>query len=233
MTTAKKNFNALTANVRNHTGTGSARALRRTGMIPAIVYGKGIEPLSIEVNLKDLTQIYTSGRFRTRVIDITLDDKRSLKALPRDVQMHPVTDIIEHVDFIRVETGKDVRVSVPVKFTGTEKSIGLKRGGTLNVVRHEIALICTPEAIPAVIEVSVADMNIGNSVHINDVKLPAGVAPELKRNFTIATVAGRTSQAEETPAAAATPAAGAAAPAAGAAAPAVAAAAPAKDAKKK
>lgn len=228
MTTAK-NLNALSANVRKHHGTGSARALRRDGMIPAIVYGKTSEPLSIEINLKEITQVYTSGRFRTRVLDITLDDKRTLKALPHDVQTHPVTDRIEHVDFIRVEPGKEVRVAVPVKFVGVEKSVGIKRGGTLNIVRHEIALICKPEAIPAAIEVNVAEMNIGSSVHINDIQLPAGVTPQLKRNFTIATVAGRTSQAEETPAAAAaaTPAVGAAAPAAGAAA------APAKDAKKK
>lgn len=240
----------LQASVRNNSGKGAARALRREGKIPGILYGKGQQPVSITLPLKEVSLEYARGRFRSRLIDITVDGK-TLKALPKDVQFHPVTDVIEHVDFIKIEPGIKLHVMVPVKFSGQDKSPGIKRGGVLNIVRHEIEFVCAPEAIPAHIEVNIAGLDIGSSIHIEDITLPKDIVPAIKRNFTVATVAGRKAEEEEVkpvavaegaaavpgapgaPAVAGAPGAPAApgaAPAAGAAAPAAAAG---KDAGKK
>ncbi len=225
MTTATKNkYSALTAATRTDAGKGVARALRREGKLPGILYGKGQKPVSISLSAKEVTLEYQKGRFRSRLVDIALDGK-NIQALPKDLQFNPVTDQIEHVDFIKVEKGVALRVWVPVKFVGNDKSIGLKRGGVLNVVRHEIEFECAPEAIPTHIEVNVTALDIGSSVHINDVTLPKDVVPTIKRNFTIAAVAGRSTADEEVKAT------DAAAPAAGAAAPAAAAGAKKEDAK--
>lgn len=232
MNTASKPI--LNASLRDRAGKGVARGLRREGKVPGVVYSQGKEAMSISLSANEVTLEYRRGRFRSRLVEIKLDGK-TVQALPKDVQFHPVSDQIEHVDFIRVEPGVDVRVQVPVKFSGQEKSAGLKRGGVLNIVRHEIEFTCKPESIPMFIEVNIVDMDIGDSVHINDIKLPAGIAPVIKRNFTVATIAGRSAAEEEKPVASgdatAAPAAGAAAaPAAGAAAPSAAAK---KDEKKK
>jgi len=242
----------LEAATREETGKGAARALRRENRVPAIMYGNEQSPVKITLPLKELTLEYKKGAFFSKIVDIKLDGK-VIHALPRDVQTHPVTDIIEHADFQRVDKESHVHVFVPVKVLNQEKSIGLKRGGVLNIVRHEIELICRPDDIPPFIEVDVLKVDITHSVHINDVKLPANVKTAIKeRNFTVVTIAGRSKE-EEIPTGApvaaaapgaagapaapgAAPAAPGAAPAAGAAAPAAGAAAPAAgkaDAKKK
>lgn len=213
MTTAKKEkATGLVAEVRTGAGKGVARALRREGKIPGVLYGKGQTPTSIALSLKDVAMEYQKGRFRSRLIDIALDGK-TIQALPKDLQFNPVSDQIEHVDFIRVEKGMTLNVMVPVKFVGQEKSLGLKRGGVMNVVRHEIEFSCLPEAIPTHIEIDVSTLEIGQSVHINSVTLPKGVTPVIKRNFTILAIAGRAKEEENAAAAtdAAAPAAGAAA----------------------
>ena len=225
----------LQASVRDGHGKGVARSLRREGKIPGVLYGKGQTPVSISLSLKEVSMEFLRGRFRSRLIDIKLDNSKTIKALPKDLQFNPVTDVIEHVDFIKVEPGMQLRVMVPVKFSGQDKSIGIKRGGVLNIVRHEIEFLCAPEAIPTHFEINVQTLDIGSSVHIGDIALPKDVTPVIKRNFTIATIAGRRAEEEETKTAdataAATPAAGAAA------APAAAAGAkkeePKKDEKKK
>lgn len=201
MTTAKTNA-VLQASTRTETGKGIARALRREGKIPGTLYGKGQTPTSIALSLKEVTQEYTKGRFRSRLIDIKLDEKNTIQALPKDLQFNPVTDMIEHVDFIKVEKGVALRVNVPVKIVGQEKAMGIKRGGVLNVVRHEIEFFCAPDSIPTYLEVNVASMDIGSSLHIDSIELPKGATPVIKRNFTIATIAGRSKE-EEAPAAAA------------------------------
>ncbi len=228
MNTATKPL--LSASLRDRVGKGSSRSLRREGKVPGIVYSHGKEAMSIALSANEVTIEYRRGRFRSRLMEIKIDGK-VIQALPKDVQFHPVSDQIEHVDFIRVEAGQPVRVQVPVKFSGQDKCAGLKRGGVLNIVRHEIEFVCKPESIPASIELNVSTMDIGDSIHINDVKLPDGVTPVIKRNFTIATIAGRSSADEEKPVAAAD--AASAAPAAGAAAPAAAAKDAKKDEKKK
>jgi large subunit ribosomal protein L25 len=226
MTTAtpQKTPATLKAYLRDAHGKGAARSLRREGKIPGVLYGKGQQPVSISLYLKEVAIEYARGRFSSRLVDIKLDNNQTVKALPKDLQFHPVTDVIEHVDFIKVEAGTMLHVMVPVKFSGQEKSLGIKRGGVLNIVRHEIEFVCAPESIPTHIEINIQALDIGSSVHINDIALPKGVTPAIKRNFTVATIAGRRAEEEEAkPAAtaeAAAPAAGAAAPAAGAAAPA-------------
>jgi large subunit ribosomal protein L25 len=236
--TKTKTTATLPAFAREGVGKGVARSLRREGKVPAILYSKKGKPMSLALPLKEVTLEYKRGRFRSRLIDIKLDNQ-TIQALPKDVQFHPVTDVIEHVDFMRIEKGVAIRVQVPVHCIGQDKSVGIKRGGVLNIVRHEIEFTCAPEAIPTHIEVNVMDMDIGDAVHINDIKLPAGVAPVIKRNFTVATVAGRSSSMDEAveakPTTAEVPAsevASDAAVAAAAAGTAPGAAAPAADAKK-
>jgi len=225
------------AKARENTGKGAARALRREGNVPAILYGNAEEPSKIVLPLKELTLEYKKGAFFNKIVDIKVDGKL-VHVLPRDVQTHPVTDIIEHADFQRVDKDTVIHVMVPVKVLNQEKSVGLKRGGVLNIVRHEIELLCKPDSIPSSIEVDVLAMDIGTSLHINEIKLPDNVKTAIKgRNFTVITIAGRSKEEEERPvvaAVAAAPAAGdakAAAPAAGDAK--AAAVKPAADAKKK
>ncbi len=220
---------------REEKGKGAARALRRTNRVPAIIYGNSQTPSKVSLPLKELTIEYRKGAFFSKIIDLKLDGK-IIHSLPRDVQTHPVTDVIEHVDFQRVDKESIIHVFVPVKVLNQEKSVGLKRGGVLNIVRHEIELLCKPDDIPPFIEVDVLNVDITHSVHINDVKLPSNVKTAIKdRNFTIVTIAGRSKE-EEIPTAAPTaavPGVAGAAPAAGAApgapgaAPAVPGAAPA------
>lgn len=226
MTTAKATA-TLPATTRTGAGKGVSRALRREGKIPGIIYGKGQTPISIALPLKEVALEYARGRFRSRLVDINLDNK-VVKALPKDVQFNPVTDAIEHVDFIKVEKDMPLYVMIPVKISGQEKSVGLKRGGVLNIVRHEIEFVCAPDAIPTHIELNIQALDIGASVHINDVELPKGITPVIKRNFTIATIAGRRKEEEET----AKPATEAAAAPAAAGAEAAPAADAKKDAKK-
>lgn len=234
-TTTKKAIAVLPAATRDQSGKGVSRSLRREGKIPGVLYSKGQEATRISLPLKEVAIEYAKGRFNSRLVELKFADK-TVKALPKDVQFNPVTDAIEHVDFIKVDAGAMLRVQVPVKVIGQERSVGLKRGGVFNIVRHEIEFICSPEAIPTHIEVNIQAIDIGHSVHINDIELPKGVTPAIKRNFTIVTIAGRGKAEEENPAAAAaaaaTQAAGAA-PAAGAAAPAAGAAAAKKEAPKK
>lgn len=224
----------LNAEAREGHGKGAARAMRRTGRIPAVVYGRQHDAAMISLSLKDLTMEFRKGAFFNKIIDISLNGK-TFHTLPRDVQFHPVTDVIEHADFQRVEKDSVIHVMVPVKVLNQDKSVGLKRGGVLNIVRHEIELLCTPDNIPHAIEVDVLSVDIGHSVHINDIKLPSTVKTAIKgRNFTVVTVAGRSKEEEERPttaAAAATGDAAAPAAAAGAAPAAGAAAKPAADAK--
>lgn len=211
----------LTGEKRTGHGKGAARALRRIEMVPAIVYSKGNEPLSIALPYKELFLQYKKGRFQSRLVELNVAGEK-LRALPQDVQTHPVTDKIEHVDFIRVEKGEVLRVNIPVKFLNQDKCVGIKRGGVLNIVRHEIEFFCDPDAIPEQVELDTISLEIGDSVHIEDMQLPKGITPTIKRNFTVATIAGRSSSDEEVTATATD----AAAPAAAAATPAK--AAPAK-----
>jgi large subunit ribosomal protein L25 len=222
---------ALKATARPRAGKGAARQARREGNIPAVIYGDKQTPEIIALEFNELWKQILRGQFTLSVFDIDIAGKGKVRVIPRDVQLDPVKDFPVHVDFLRI--GKDgiIRVAVPVKFINEALSPGLKRGGVLNIVRHEIEVFCPYDRIPAAFEIDLDGVEIGRSIHISSVKLPEGVSPVISnRDFTIATIAGV--RKEEEAAAATTEAAPATAPGAKAAAAAPAAAAPAATKKK-
>ncbi len=215
---------ALKATARPRAGKGAARQARREGNVPAVIYGDNQTPETIALEYNELWKQILKGHFTASVFDIDVAGKGKIRVIPRDVQVDPVKDFPIHVDFLRI--GKDgiIRVAVPVKFTNETLSPGLKRGGILNIVRHEVEVYCPFDRIPASFEINLEGLDIGKSIHISSVSLPEGVRPVIaNRDFTIATIAGVRKEEEAT--AEATPAAAAAAPAAAAkgAAPAAAA----------
>jgi large subunit ribosomal protein L25 len=180
----------LKASARDRVGKGSARALRREGLIPAVIYGDKQAPLSIALNAKEVSKKLHAGGFLTHVATIDVGGEK-IRVLPRDYQTDPVKDFLVHVDFLRVTANSKITVDVPVHFLNQDISVGLKRGGVLNIVRHEIELEVSPDAIPEFIEVDLKDADIGDSIHISAIKLPEGAVPTIRdRDFTIATVAG-------------------------------------------
>jgi large subunit ribosomal protein L25 len=225
----------LKATARPSVGKGAARAERRAGRVPGVIYGDNQPPLPISVEDRELRQRILAGRFLTTIFDVSLDGKKH-RVIPRDFHLDPVRDFPIHVDFMRLGEGATIRVSVPLHVVNGETSPGVKRGGTVNIVTHTLELECLAENIPQFIEADVGALEINNSLHISDVKLPTGVKPLLREDATLVTIVPPSGYGEEQKAAAA-PAAGAAAPAAAPAAaaakaPAAAAKAPAGDKKK-
>ncbi|MER2534282.1 MAG: 50S ribosomal protein L25/general stress protein Ctc [Rhizobiaceae bacterium] len=180
----------LKAEARETVGKGSARAVRREGKIPAVIYGDKQPPLSIALSYKDIYYKIHGGGFLTTVATIDVGG-RKIQVLPKDFQLDPVRDFPLHVDFLRVGKNTEVNVNVPVHFINEEKSPGIKRGGTLNIVRHDVEFHCPADSIPEFITIDLDGSEIGDSFHISAVKLPAGVRPVIQdRDFTIATIAG-------------------------------------------
>jgi large subunit ribosomal protein L25 len=208
---------ALKATVRARAGKGAARQARREGKVPGVIYGDNQTPQTINLDYNDLWRQFLKGHFTSTVFDLDVDGVHN-RVIPRDLQVDPVRDLPLHVDFLRV--GKDglIRVGVAVRFINELLSPGLKRGGVLNVVRHEVEVTCPYDRIPAFFEVDLTGLEIGRSIHVSSINMPEGVSPVIKsRDFTIATVAGAVKQEEAAAAtAAAAPAAAAKAPAAGA-----------------
>src|ERR1044071_2629783 len=187
----------LSAELRSRAGKGAARQTRRDGRVPAVIYGDKQPATLISVEPKDLMKELRKRAFQATVFNIEFSGKKE-RVLPRDVQFDPVSDKPIHVDFMRVGEHTRVRVAVPVTFLNEAKSPGLKRGGVLNVVRHEIELYCNVDNIPGIISIDLDGLDIGDSVHISMVKLPEGVRPTITdRDFTIASVAVPTIQAVE------------------------------------
>jgi large subunit ribosomal protein L25 len=215
----------IAAELRTVTGKGASRAVRLAEKVPGIVYGGGAAPMTISVGTKLLTKEVTRGRFFNTLFEIDLGTEK-LNAVPRDVQMHPVTDRPVHVDFLRIVPGSRLDIEVPVVFLNQDKAPGIKKGGVMNVVRHVVSLSCPADQIPDRLEADLAGYEINDSLHISAIKLPEGVRPTIRdRDFTIVTIAPPTAAEEK--AAAAGPAAAAPAAKGKAAAPA-AKAAPAK-----
>ena len=178
----------LPAETRERAGKGASRALRREGRVPAVVYGGKEEPLSIHVEEKLLVKQLGTGHFLNSIVEIEVGGKK-LRTLPKDVAFHPVTDRPLHADFLRLSKDSTVHVNVPVLFTNEEASPGLKRGGVLNIVRHELELICEADKIPEDIQIDVTGFDIGESIHISAVTLPKGSTSAITdRDFTIATI---------------------------------------------
>jgi large subunit ribosomal protein L25 len=178
----------LSAETRDRAGKGASRELRRQNRVPAVIYGNKQEPELIHVEEKALIKLLMTGHFSNSVVEIELGGKKQI-TIPKDVAFHPVSDRPTHVDFLRIVKGAKVDIEVPVLFINEDASPGLKRGGVLNIVRHELELICENDKIPDDIQIDVAGFDIGDSIHISHVKLPKGSESKITdRDFTIATI---------------------------------------------
>jgi large subunit ribosomal protein L25 len=177
----------LSAETRDRAGKGASRAMRREGRVPAVVYGNKEEALAIHVEEKALVKMMSNGHFMNSVVMIE-HAGGTARTLPKDVQFHPVTDRPLHVDFLRISEHSKVHVNVPIRFVNEEGSRGLKRGGVLNTVRHELELVCDAAEIPDEIVIDLGGYDIGDSIHISAVTLPKGATSAIEdRDFTIAT----------------------------------------------
>lgn len=193
----------LGAEPRARAGKGGARATRREGRVPAVIYGDSQAPLSISLDPRELSRALARRGFLATLVEVKLDGAVH-RTLPREVQRHPVSDAPLHVDFMRVGPDSRVTVTVPVVFIRHEMSIGLRRGGLLNIVRHGLELSCPVDNIPDQVVVDLSGRDIGDSIHISAVALPEGTRPTIAgRDFTIATIAGSIGAREEAAAAAA------------------------------
>ena len=195
---------SLSAEARLRAGKGAARATRRAARVPAIVYGDSKEPMLISLEARELARVLARPGFFNHIVQISVDGATH-RTLPREVQDHPVTDAPLHLDFQRVGAGAQVTVAVPVAFANHERSPGLRRGGILNVVRHDVEMACSVDNIPERLVVDLTGLDIGDSLHISAVELPAGARPAIQdRDFTIASIATSSAVREEAAAAAAT-----------------------------
>jgi large subunit ribosomal protein L25 len=183
---------SLAAETRERAGKGAARATRRAGRIPAVIYGNKEAPIMISIHPIDLMHQIRSGGFFSSVYEIEAGENKH-RVLPRDIQLHPVTDQPLHVDFMRFSKSTRLVVEVPVLFVGEEDCPGLRQGGVLNIVRHAIEMRASPDHIPESIKVDLSNYNIGDSVHISSVTLPDDVELTITdRDFTVVTIAAPT-----------------------------------------
>lgn len=195
----------LSAEPRQRGTKGAARAVRRAGRVPAIIYGDQKEPVLISLDPRELQRVMARRGFYATLLDVKLDGEAQ-RTLPRDVQLDPVTDKPVHVDLMRVAAGARITVDVPVVFINHEQSPGLRRGGILNIVRHDLEVVCPVDAIPERVVFDLRGLEIGHSIHISAVTLPEGVNPVIReRDFTVATIAASSAVREEAMAAAAAP----------------------------
>jgi large subunit ribosomal protein L25 len=178
----------LSAQARDGVGKGAAREMRRQGLVPAVIYGDKQPPVTVAIPYKDAHKNIYAGGFLSRVIELDVDGTKH-RVIPRAYQLDPVKDFPIHIDFLRVGANSTLTVEVPVHFINEELSPGLKRGGTLNVVRHNVEVSAPANAIPDAIVVDLTDTEIGDSLHISAVKLPKNITPVITdRDFTIATI---------------------------------------------
>ncbi|MEO1282088.1 MAG: 50S ribosomal protein L25/general stress protein Ctc [Pseudomonadota bacterium] len=194
----------LTATARPRVGKGAARLTRREGKLPAVIYGNNKDPETIALDANEVWKQYLKGGFTSTVFKINIDANERM-VVARDMQLHPVKDTPLHVDFLRIGDDGLIRVKVPVKFINEGSSPGLKRGGALNIVRHDIEVWCPYDQIPPSFVVDLDGVGIGTSIHVSTLDIPDGVKPTIQdRDFTIATITGRMAKeevAEEAPAA--------------------------------
>lgn len=184
----------LKAWARQSSGKGGARQVRRDGRIPGIVYGGREDPQNIALDSKAISKQIQTGHFQSTIFTLDVEGTKT-RVIPRGVQLDPVRDFPIHVDFMRLAKDALVTVDVPVHFLNEAASPGLKRGGVLNVVRHDIPVRCPADTIPDHFDVDLTGLEIGDSIHISAVAMPAGVSPTITdRDFTVATIAGRASE---------------------------------------
>jgi large subunit ribosomal protein L25 len=238
----------IKATARPRAGKGAARAARREGRVPGVIYGDNQPPLNISLDNAELASRIFAGKFLTTLCEIDVDGNK-IRVIPRDFQIDTVRDVPIHVDFMRLGKGATIRVRVPIHMVNADQSPGIKRGGTVNIVTHTLDVRCPADAIPEAFEVDLAGLEINHSRHLSDIKLPPDVRPYIIGDATLVTIVPPSGYAEEkggegaaataaaAPAAGAKPAAGgakaAAAPAAGGAKPAAGGAKPAAGGDKK
>src|SRR3974390_1027068 len=212
----------IKATARQGAGKGAARAERRRGRVPGVVYGDGKPPVNVSVDHAELKQRIYAGRFLTTIYELDVDGTKQ-RVIPRDFQLDAVRDLPLHVDFLRLGEGAHIRVRIPVHVMNADQAPGVKRGGAVNIVTHTVEVVCSADAIPESIDVDISGLEINYSKHLNEIALPANVRVVGRLDQTLVTIVPPSGYAEEMKAAAeaaAAPAAAAAAPA-GAGTPAV------------
>lgn len=181
----------LEAASRERVGKGAARQVRREGRVPAVIYGDKKEPVTVSLDYKEVWKMYLKGQFMAKVFKLKVDGVDHL-VVSRDIQLDPVKDTPLHIDFLRIGADGLIRVEIPVKFLNEQSCPGMKRGGVLNIVRHEIEVWCPYDKIPNAFEIDLAQVQIGQSIHVSALTMPEGAKPTIQdRDFTIATIAGR------------------------------------------
>ena len=186
----------LNVDVRENVGTGGARAARRAGAVPGILYGGDKAPVPISVNEKDFKKSLYTGKLLGHLVTLQ-HGKETQPVIAKAVDMHPVTDEPMHFDLYRVDEHQTIKIAVPVHFKNHDAAPGLKKGGTLNVVRHEVELACPADSIPEELVFDLTGLEIGDTIRIGAFELPKGVSPTVDRDFVIATVAGSAAGASE------------------------------------
>jgi large subunit ribosomal protein L25 len=186
----------LNIEVRERTGTGGAREVRRGGMVPGVIYGGDKQPVAIAVRANEFRKALYTGKLLGHLVTLKHGDETQ-SVIAKDVQMHPVTDEPWHFDLYRVDAHQQIKIAVPVHFKNQEDSPGLKRGGTLNVVRHDVELLCPADRIPEELVFDLTGLEIGDTIRISAFELPEGVATTMDRDFVIATVSGSSAVVEE------------------------------------
>ncbi len=187
----------LPAELRERAGKGASRELRRTGRVPAVIYGGKEQPTAIHIEERALLRQLGTGHFMNSIVMVEVDGK-PVRTIPKDVALHPVTDRPLHADFLRLSKDAKITVAVPVVFSNEDDSPGLKKGGVLNVVRHDLELVCESDKIPDEIVLDVTGLDIGDSIHISHVTLPEGsVSAITDRDFTIATIVAPSAMKQE------------------------------------
>lgn len=188
----------IPASPREAAGKGSARQARRDGLVPAVIYGNKEDPIMLTLERRLLAQELSNPQFFIQLVDVEIAGQKH-RVLPRDVQFHPVSDAPMHVDFLRFDPNRKITAAVPVRFEGDRDSPGLKKGGVINVVRHEVEVFCTADNIPPELILDISELEIGDSLHASSTSLPDGVSFVITdRDFTIATIAAPTVIVEET-----------------------------------
>jgi large subunit ribosomal protein L25 len=187
----------LPAELRERAGKGASRELRRSGRVPAVIYGGKEEPTPIHIEERALQRQLGTGHFMNSIVMVEVSGK-PVRTIPKDVALHPVSDRPLHVDFLRLSKDAKIQVAVPVVFVNEEESPGLKKGGVLNVVRHDLELVCESDKIPDEIALDVTGLDIGDSIHISHVTLPDGAVSAITdRDFTIATIVAPSAMKQE------------------------------------
>jgi large subunit ribosomal protein L25 len=180
---------ALSAEMREELGTGPARALRRKGLVPVVVYGAGKKTLACSMVEKDLTRLYRKPNFISTIIELQIGEKKH-KVLPKAVELHPITDLVRHVDFVFLDS-KVQKMKMPIVFEGKERSVGVKRGGFFNIVKRTLNVACSVDNIPKNVVVDVNNMHIGHSLKASNITMPKGCQLLDKPDLIIASIIGR------------------------------------------